>query len=81
MKTQFLVIPHPYSKRHLLLKVITSSGRVYASPSAWEKSEDSILAIENPKPTPQTVQYHWKHNRHDFLPYNESSESFVTKSH
>jgi len=66
---KFEVVTHPHSNKHLLLKV-TSRGRVYACASAW------VEGVE-PKPSPQYVQYHWKHSRHDFLPYDESGGKFT----
>ena len=71
MSTKFEVRTHPHSKKHLLLVVTTARGLVYASASAWEEHYNT------PKPTPDTVRYTWKHGRHFFLPYNESTGTFT----
>ncbi len=76
MATKFEVRDHPHSKKHLLLVVTTAHGYVYASPSAWEAGTDLEA---NPKPTPEAIRYSWKHHRHEFLPYNESTGTFVEK--
>ncbi len=68
----FSVEPHPYSEKHLLLKV-TAKGRVYACVSAWEPGG---FLEDEPKPTTSTVQYLWRHDRKLFLPYNESTGTF-----
>jgi hypothetical protein len=70
--TTFEVTKHPYSPKHLLLKV-TSRGRVYACISALQ--DDLSKAA-----TPAMVRYLWKHNRHEFLPYNESLGTFSIPS-
>jgi hypothetical protein len=72
MKTTFEVVRHPLSKNHLLFKVTTKSGYVYACASAWEP--DVV-----PRPCANTVQYLWKHSQHDFLPYDESTGHFVNR--
>lgn len=69
--TTYEVAEHPYSPKHQLLKV-TSRGRVYACVSA---ADDSVKAT-----TPLMVRYLWKHNRHNFLPYNESLGTFSIPS-
>lgn len=69
-KTKYEVVQHPRSKKHLLFKVTTRAGYVYACASACEP--DTF-----PKPNEASVQYHWKHSRHDFLPYDESSGKFT----
>ena len=66
--TLFEVLPHPLSKKHTLFKV-TSRGYVYAA----------IGADAETKPTPETVRYLWKHERHEFLPYDESTGRFVPR--
>lgn len=69
--TVFEYVQHPHSKLHLLMKVTTSRGNVYACASAWEPG-DSL------KPSsPQAVQYAWKHTRHLFLPYDESTGRYL----
>lgn len=64
---KFEVAPHPFSKDHLIFKVY-SRGRCYACASASVES----------KPTVQTVEYHWKHNRQDFLPYDQSQGRYTS---
>ena len=72
MKTTFEFVQHPHSKLHLLMKVTTARGNVYACASAWEPGDS------NEKPfRPQAVQYAWKHARHLFLPYDESTGRYV----
>lgn len=61
LMNKYEIIPHPYSKKHVLFKVTTRIGRVYACASASVESKPNLL----------TVQYAWKHNRHNFLPYDE----------
>ncbi len=60
---------HPHSEKHLLF-VVTFRGRVYACASAWEPGTE-------PKPSVDSVSYFWRHNRHQFLPYNESTGTFI----
>jgi hypothetical protein len=69
--TRYEVVRHPHSPEHLLFKV-THRGRVYASTCAWEPGED------NPVPNAQTVEYSWKHGRHQFLPYDESRGCYLS---
>lgn len=63
------VVEHPHSKEHLLMKVTNSKGRVFACASTWEKD----IA---PKPNAHMVKYIWKHSRHAFLPYNETTGTY-----
>ena len=73
MKTKFEVVPHPLSKKkHILFKVTTASGYVYACTSEWTPEI-------RPKPDSRTVQYLWKHYRFEFLPYNEMDGTFVSR--
>jgi hypothetical protein len=65
--TTFTVAPHPFSKEHTLFKV-TTRGRVWACVGA---DRDTL-------PTPATVRYLWKHERHEFLPYDESTGKFCS---
>jgi hypothetical protein len=60
--TTYAVLPHPFSKEHTLFKV-TSRGHVWAA----------VGADTDTQPTPETVQYLWKHERQEFLPYDEST--------
>lgn len=64
------VVPHPHSSGHLLFKVTDVHGHVFACASAWEP--DNF-----PAPNFRTVMYHWRTNRKDFLPYNESTGTFT----
>lgn len=70
MKTTFETREHPRSKEHVLL-VVVMRGLVYACASAWTPEDGT------PKPSPETIQYLWKHERHIFLPYNESEGRYV----
>lgn len=69
METKFEVRDRPHSNKHLLLVVTTARGYVYACPSAWEPGD-------SPKPSTESVRYTWKHYRHYFLPYNESTGNY-----
>jgi len=71
MKTTFEVRVHPRSKEHLLLVVTTGRGYVYACSSAWTPEDGT------PKPNAQTIQYLWKHDRYQFLPYNETEGCYA----
>jgi hypothetical protein len=51
--TWYEVRPHPFSKKHTLF-VVTSRERVYACVGAETET----------KPTPLTVRYLWKQERH-----------------
>jgi hypothetical protein len=70
--THFEVVQHPHSPKHLLFQVTTRNGNVFACASAWDPDNEE----PNTKPIPQTVEYHWKHSRHDFLPYDSSTGSY-----
>lgn len=56
---------HPTSQQHVLAKIITSSGRVYACSWAepFPRSANDVLRA-------------WKEDRRNFLPYNETTGSF-----
>lgn len=69
--TTYEVVPHPFSPKHQLLKV-TSKGRVYACVSALDETVKETTAL--------MVRYLWKHDRHAFLPYNESLGTFSIPS-
>lgn len=75
MATKFEIRDHPHSKKHLLFVVTTAKGYVYACASAWEDDGE-----DNPRPTPASVRYTWKHYRYYFLPYNESTGTFIKRS-
>lgn len=64
--TTYTVMSHPFSKEHTLFKV-TSRGRVWAA----------VGADTDTQPNANTCQYLWKHERHEFLPYDESTGHFV----